>query len=217
MQIEKIDEFFNNRAATYDSHMLKDLKLDEFYEAIANLFTDAFDGMRLLDLGCGTGLELERLYLRYPNMEVTGIDIAQNMLEIMQNRYIDKQLNIICASYFDVQVPEEAYEYVLSTYSLHHFNEEQKLIIYKKIYNALIPGGILIEGDRTAKSLEEQKFRISENERLRHEAGIVDGFYHYDIPLTPATQIKLLEMAGFHDVGVIRQWEYTSIIRAKKI
>ena len=35
---EKMSEFFNARADMYDSHMIDDLGLDEFYEAIAGCF-----------------------------------------------------------------------------------------------------------------------------------------------------------------------------------
>jgi tRNA (cmo5U34)-methyltransferase len=216
MQLEKMDEFFNKRADTYDSHMIEDLKLDEFYEAITVLFNGAFSGMRLLDLGCGTGLELERLFKRYPDMKVTGIDISQGMLDKMKNKFPGKQLNLICASYFDLQLPEEAFDFVLSTYSLHHFNEEQKLLIYRKAYNVLVLGGMFIEGDYTVNSLEKQEFHIAENERLRTEAGIMNGFFHYDTPLTTETQMSLVVSAGFSDVRVMRQWENTSIIKARK-
>jgi predicted acetyltransferase len=58
-ELEEMSAFFNFRADTYDNHMLDDLGLDEFYEAIAACFNAPLK--RLLDLGCGTGLELERL------------------------------------------------------------------------------------------------------------------------------------------------------------
>ena len=75
MSLEKMNEFFNARADMYDSHMLDDLGLDEFYIAI----TDYFDKpvKRLLDLGCGTGLELDRLFERFPDMEVAGIGLSR--------------------------------------------------------------------------------------------------------------------------------------------
>lgn len=153
---------------------------------------------------------------RASTMEVTGIDISKGMLDIMQMKFPGKRINLIRASFFNVSIPEKAFDYVLSTYSLHHFNEEQKLAIYRKVYNALIPSGMYIEGDYTVDSLEKQEFHIIENERLRSEAGITDGFFHYDTPLTTETQKRLLSQARFSDVKVVKQWDNTSIIKARK-
>lgn len=36
---------------------------------------------RLLDLGCGTGLELEAVFARFPQAEVTAWDVSAEMLE----------------------------------------------------------------------------------------------------------------------------------------
>jgi hypothetical protein len=38
MILEKMNEFFDKRADTYDGHMLEELQLTKFYEAIADCF-----------------------------------------------------------------------------------------------------------------------------------------------------------------------------------
>ena len=37
-------------------------------------------GQAILDLGCGTGLELDALFARFPDLRVTGIDMTEEML-----------------------------------------------------------------------------------------------------------------------------------------
>ena len=214
MSLEKMDDFFNVRADLYDSHMLNDLGLDEFYEAIDACLDKPIT--RLLDLGCGTGLELERLFERFPNTEVTGIDMSSEMLKKLELKYPGKSLRLICGSYFDEDF-EGVYDCVLSTYSLHHFSEDEKLALYRKIHAALHWNGVFVFGDYTVSTLERQQELLAYNDTKRREQGIPDGeVYHFDTPFTPETEIRLMKTAMFFDVEVIRQWESTSIIIAKR-
>lgn len=88
MSLEAMDAFFNKRADTYDDHMLVEMQLNEFYEAIAGCFPESDKALSLLDLGCGTGLELERLFERMPNLNVTGIDLSKEMLSLLQQPFL---------------------------------------------------------------------------------------------------------------------------------
>jgi len=212
--LEKMDEFFNTRADTYDNHMLDDLGLDEFYEAINACFDLPVN--RLLDLGCGTGLELERLFERFPDMEVTGIDMSAEMLKKLAEKYDGKSLRLICGSYFDEDFGG-LYDIVLSTYSLHHFSEDKKLTLYRKIYAATKPGEIFVFGDYTVSTIERQQELIKAHDEKRRKQGIVnDEFYHFDTPFTPETEMRLMTSAGFQSAEVVQQWENTTIIIARK-
>jgi len=212
--LEEMSAFFDHRADIYDSHMLDDLGLEEFYEAVAACFSAPVK--RLLDLGCGTGLELERLFQQYPNAEVTGIDMSAEMLKLLEQKYPDKKLRLIRGSYFDADFGGP-YDHVLSTYSLHHFSEASKLGLYRRVHSALEPGGVFIYGDYTVCTIERQRELIAVSETKRREQGIADGeFYHFDTPFTAETEIKLMTEAGFPAANIIRQWEATTIIIARK-
>jgi len=214
MSLEKMNEFFNARADIYDKHMLDDLGLDEFYTAISDCFDKPVK--RLLDLGCGTGLELDRLFERFPGMEVTGIDLSEEMLSKLKEKYPGKSLRLICGSYFDADFGGE-YDHVLSTYSLHHFSEESKTELYKKIHASMEAGGVFILGDYTVSTIERQQELLAANAAKRREQGIPESeFYHFDTPFTPETEMRLMKAAGFTSAEVVRQWENTSIIIAGK-
>jgi tRNA (cmo5U34)-methyltransferase len=212
--LEEMSAFFNLRADTYDSHMLDDLGLENFYEIIASCFNAPVN--RLLDLGCGTGLELERLFKQYPYAEVTGIDMSEEMLKLLELKYPDKKLRLICGSYFSADFGEQ-YDGVLSTYSMHHFSEESKLGLYRRVHDALEPGGVFIYGDYTVRTIELQHELIAASDAKRREQGIADSeIYHFDTPFTAETEIKLMTAAGFAAAEIIRQWESATIIIAKK-
>ena len=122
--IETMSDFFDNRADTYDDHMLNELDLNAFYNEIAECIPKNRTNIKLLDLGCGTGLELERIFRIYPFAEVTGIDLSGKMLDILRAKYRDKtsQLKLIRQSYFDMDFGVDIYDIVLSAYSLHHYS-----------------------------------------------------------------------------------------------
>ncbi|MCL2461889.1 MAG: methyltransferase domain-containing protein [Defluviitaleaceae bacterium] len=212
MPIEKMADFFKARADTYDGHMLTECGLAGLYEEIAELVVPARPDFRLLDLGCGTGLELERLFAGYPDMRATGIDLSPDMLERLRAKFPGKSIEIVCGSYFDIVFASD-YDYVLSTESFHHFDARQKRGLYKKIRKALKPGGMFILGDYTASTQAEQDESFAESARLRLENNIPDGeFCHIDTPFTAANERRLMEEAGFADVKIVREWENTSII-----
>ena len=214
--LEEMADFFNARADSYDDHML--VNLGEFYEMIATCIDKPIE--RLLDLGCGTGLELKQLFEKYPDTEVTGIDMSAEMLKKLKEKFPDKKLRLICGSYFDVDFKggaEGMYDCVLSTYSLHHFSQESKLVLYKKIYDCLKPGGTFVFGDYTVMTNEQQKMLLEENEVHRKKQGIADGkFYHFDTPFTAETEVKLMKSAGFMFAETVWQQEKASIIVAGK-
>ncbi len=214
--LEKMDAFFNTRAEIYDHHMLNDLGLDPFYKEIAAEFQRLPSPKTLLDLGCGTGLELERLFEQFPQLQVTGVDLSQGMLDLMQNKFPNKNLNLICGSYFDVPLGEACYDCAISTYSLHHFTREQKQELYTKICRALRPAGAFILGDYTVKTLQEEDHYLAESAKRNEEAGLYQGSCHYDTPFTAETETKLLLAAGFSDVRIVHKWDSTTIITAKK-
>lgn len=216
--IETMSDFFDNRADTYDDHMLNELDLNAFYNEIAECIPKNRTNIKLLDLGCGTGLELERIFRIYPFAEVTGIDLSGKMLDILRAKYRDKtsQLKLIRQSYFDMDFGVDIYDIVLSAYSLHHYSRELKLSLYRKIYCSLKEGGIYIEGDYTVKTMDEENHFIEENERVRKDNEIMDGVHHIDIPFAVETQINLLRQAGFKWVNVKKQWEKTTIFICEK-
>ena len=78
--LEKMGEFFDNRLEIYDEHQLNCIEsAREFLKFTAECLP-IFPNCTILDLGCGTGLELECYYAINASAKVTGIDLAPGML-----------------------------------------------------------------------------------------------------------------------------------------
>ena len=215
--LERMDEFFDSRLDGYEEHMLTAIEgAGEFYPFTAEQLP-MHSGARVLDLGCGTGLELKYYFLRNPRASVVGIDLAKGMLEKLKSDLTEYDVATICASYFDYPFGEECFDGVVSVESLHHFTMEEKIPLYRKIYFALKPGCSFILTDYFSLTDEEEKKHRDDLIVLKEKEGIADGeFYHFDTPLTIAHEIEVLGKSGFNKIEVLRSWGATSTIKATK-
>ena len=210
-----MDEFFKNRIDSYDDHMMSESHIRNGYIKFAELIPE--NSKILLDLGCGTGLELVEIFKRFPEISVTGIDMTQKMLDKLQLKFGNKDITLIKANYLEYNFGMNIYDIVISYETLHHLKHEEKIKLYKKIFNALTPNGQYIECDYMVFTQEEEDFHFSENKKLRIEQGIKDGeFYHYDTPCTIDNQIMMMKKAGFKKVKEEWKEENTVIIKAMK-
>ena len=216
---EKMEEFFDLRATGYDDHMAEYVDAYEaFYSSIADPILKTESTIKLLDLGCGTGLELEYIFAKAPNADVTGIDLSQEMLDQLLSKYIDKsdQIEVIRGSYLDVELLSDEYEYIISVMSLHHFLPDIKLDLYKKIRRALKPGGFYIEGDYIVSKIKEVELLADYNDRLENNECLKEELFHLDIPFSIKTQKELFEGAGFINFELIFEGDESGVYFVKK-
>ena len=215
--LEKMAEFFENRLNGYDEHMMTGIEAaDEFYPFTASLLPTA-KGSRVLDLGCGTGLELEKYFPLCPSARVTGIDLSEAMLNALKKKFTDKDITLIVGSYFDVPLGENVFDAAVSVESLHHFTKDEKIPLYKKLHTALRANGYLILTDYFAATDDEEHTHRNNLNALKAEQGIRDDeFYHYDTPLTVQHETEALLEAGFASVQVLKSWGTTYTIKAVK-
>ena len=213
--LETMSDFFTARVDGYDEHMLRDVEgCKEGYPLMASLVPA--HTRRLLDLGCGTGLELDEIFKLYPDIAVTGVDMTAAMLRELRAKHPDKKLTLICDDYFKADFGG-GYECAVSFETMHHFTKEKKTALYRKVCEALTPNGVYIECDYMADTQEQEDFFFSELARMRAEQGIPeDVFVHYDTPCTIHNQIAMLKAAGFATVEQVMRIGGTCMLVARK-
>jgi tRNA (cmo5U34)-methyltransferase len=205
---EKMGDFFDERSAGYDEHMQQSLdSFQAFYEAIAQPIPRTEAELQILDIGCGTGLELGSIFQRAPNAQITGVDLSERMLECLRGKYARRlgQLALIHGSYLEVPFGEALYDYAVSVMTLHHLKSRRKGRLYGRIRQALKEGGEYIEGDYVVSEEKADQMLAEHREEMGRVEGREDGAYHIDIPLTMEVQRELLLGAGFSQVELI--WE----------
>ena len=216
-RLEEMSAFFEARLDLYDQHMLGDVANARELYAFTAQALPAKEGCRLLDLGCGTGLELEFYFPLCPTAQVTGIDLSQRMLSRLGEKFPEKDLTLLQGSYFDVPLGENVFDAAVSVESLHHFTKEEKIPLYAKVRAALKEGGYFLLTDYFSLSEEEERRRRETLLALKKAQGLGDDqFYHYDTPLTVGHEAEALERAGFSRVEIVNQWGPTYAIRAVK-
>ena len=215
--LEQMGEFFDRRLEIYEEHQLTAIaSAGEFYPFTARCLPRE-PGAEVLDLGCGTGLELDYYFSLNPAARVTGIDLAEGMLSALAKKFPDKALRLIRGSYFDVPFEQGRYDGAVSVESLHHFTQGEKIPFYRRVYEALKEGGAFILTDYFALSDQEEARCREELRRALAEEGADPGeLYHYDTPLTVAHEIGALHAAGFERVAVLGRWGPTCTLRADK-
>ena len=209
---EEMSDFFTARAKGYEEHMLN---LFDMYKTLPKHIPHSAE--KLLDLGCGTGLELDDIYKVYPDMQVTGIDMTQTMLDKLMQKHSDKHLEVVCVDYFKYDFEKRQFDAVISCESLHHFKYEKKGEIYHKIYRALKDGGVYIESDYMASSHAHEKLCLDFYDRQRAKFSVPDDiFVHIDIPLTVEHQKELIYTEEFKSVEVASRKENTVTLKVYK-
>jgi tRNA (cmo5U34)-methyltransferase len=213
-QLEPMAEFFGKRIGEYDDHMRNDVVgcrrgyLDMAANLPANVDT-------LLDLGVGTGLELEQIFRRFPDARVTGVDLCADMLNACVKKYSGRKLTLIQADYTQVRLSAQAYDAAVSFQTLHHLNPTEKLALFRKLINALRVGGVYAQCDYfAADEAQEAALREQYNE-LCQAKGYQNGErVHFDTPLTVEHELALLRLAGFGDVRMLWRESDTALLLA---
>lgn len=214
--LEPMGAFFDRRAGDYEEHQIRCVDGgDRMYPFTASLLPET-PRAEILDLGCGSGLELDAYFSINPTAAVTGIDLSRELVDLLLKKHADKAVQVILGSYFDEEFGSGIYDAAVSVMSLHHFAAERKIPLYRKVKKALKPDGYLVLTDYLAPDDAWESRCFAEYDRLRREADLSDDvFYHYDTPLTLAHETEALKTAGFAEIAVRAQWGNTVVLTAR--
>ena len=81
MRLEKMDAFFEARLNGYEEHMMNSIESAEAFYYFTAAQLPIGDRAQVLDLGCGTGLEMDWYFQNNPTAAVTGIDFYKGSYE----------------------------------------------------------------------------------------------------------------------------------------
>ena len=102
-------------------------------------------GMRVMDLGCGTGTLAIMAKQAQPNAEVVGLDADPEMLKMAYIKKDQEGLDVKFDVGFtnDLPYPDASFDRVLSSIMIHHLKTPDKEKTAREIYRVLKPGGQL--------------------------------------------------------------------------
>ena len=201
----EMNDFFNKVVdIDYDE---RHLKLIEAKEKIIDFLPKNME--KVIDLGAGTGLQLIKLYKEYPNVHTTAIDISDGMLKKLEERHISDNITIVNKSFFDYEFGNDI-DAVISSQALHHFEPNDKLTLYKKVFDCLKNDGVFVNEDYFVDTEEKEKQLFEDYYNL-----IRGEEKHYDTPLTIEHEIEILKEAGFSKIEKCITDNYKILIAKK--
>jgi putative AdoMet-dependent methyltransferase len=116
---------------------------------------------RVLELGSGTG----NLSCLIPQCgELVCVDLSEQMEIIARSKLVHftnrrfMQSDIL--EVFDYQ--SAPFDSIISTYAIHHLTDNEKRLLFGKIFAGLVPGGRAVFGDLMVQNQEEKSARIHE-------------------------------------------------------
>jgi tRNA (cmo5U34)-methyltransferase len=157
------------------------------YDRLQDEIVRGADGLtpkRALDLGVGTGVTSGRLVDRYRGVELVGIDESAAMLEHARSALPEGDFRV---SRLEDPLPDGPFDLVFSALAVHHLDGAGKADLFRRVADALAPGGRFVLGD------------VIVPEDPADVVAPIDGVY--DKPDTIADQVKWMRDAGF-DVRV---------------
>jgi len=212
-------DFFDSVSDTYDEvHTAHIDRGEEYYMAISNPFESTSKKVKILNLGCGTGLDLASILKKTPNATLCCIDLSQKMLSILEERYSAGSHSITkhLVSYLDFEYSPNEYDYILASSTLHHLLDKEKSDLFQKLFNALKNNGYLVLGDYYVSDDEAKEYLELYFNFKSKGIDISEGKYHIDIPTTRESEIDLLNRSGFKGIETIWESANFSIITARK-
>ncbi len=122
---------------------------DLFYATAAELAarTVKTTSPLILDLGAGTGLLSEFIMQKFPSASLNLLDESAEMLSKAQLR-LEKYNPKIFVQPMTTPLPIGGVHAIISSLAIHHLTDEDKRDLFRRIFQALVPGGIFINGEQ---------------------------------------------------------------------
>jgi len=211
--MEQIKKAFDAVATEYDAqreHVIPDMR--NYYGAAVWAAECPLPAPSILDMGAGTGLLSALLLERYPDAEITLLDLSEKMLAVAQERFSGKtNVRFRTGDYAQVDLGGP-YDLVCSALSIHHLESGDKRRLFERVYKALAPGGVFVNADQAEGETPyfEERYLAYWNDFLAYgplsadeHAGILKRRNTLDKNEKLSVQLAWLRGAGFSDVDVV--------------
>ncbi|WP_437918198.1 class I SAM-dependent methyltransferase [Sphingobacterium sp. LRF_L2] len=184
-------------------------------EAIARRYPNL---QQVLDIGCGAGNYPVKLLTKVSGIDVTLVDLSQNMLNKAVERVQQATTGIVKAKKGDfrtVDLPESSYDVIIATAVLHHLRDDEDWEnAFKKLFRLLKKGGSLWIFDLVHQhdiGLQEYIYKDlygSYLSNLKDDAYRDDVFAYIEKEDTPRDliyQLELMKKVGFKAVDILHK------------
>lgn len=116
----------------------------------------------VLEAGCGTGRLLDSLGSVFPEADIHGVDLNEEMIQIARDRVeVYKNIDVARTNVFEV---DGQYDIVAGFSLLPHFDEEAVKIFFRHAASILVDGGTLVFDYKDPQNNPDGRYDIWEAE-----------------------------------------------------
>jgi malonyl-CoA O-methyltransferase len=155
---QKVAESFGRAAQRYDAvAQLQHRMGEQLLNSISNHQAPA----NILDLGCGTGYHSVQLQRRFPQSQVTGVDISPGMLAYAQTQYPD--CTWLCSDAEQMDLATGSQQLIFSNFALQWCDDLARLAA--ELHRVLAAEGqlyLVVPGPQTLLELREAWAQVDE-------------------------------------------------------
>lgn len=154
LSVKRFDQFADEYAQRFmDLNAYSD-SIDRFCDLVGN------ERAKILELGCGPGNVTRLLKLRFPESQITAIDLAPHMIEIARAQVPDVDFRVMDVR--DISAIPEKFDAVMCSFCLPFLSKEDAVQLIADCAERLSPSGVLyistMEGNEEKAGFETTSF-----------------------------------------------------------
>lgn len=97
----------------------------------------------ILEIGCGTGTNIEQLQFHFPDAHILGLDLSEDMLDVARKKLgTSNHIRFLNAEYGSDDLDEGPFDMILLSYSLTMFDDPAEQV-FEQISQDLKPNGYI--------------------------------------------------------------------------
>ncbi len=206
---------FNGEASGFDAAVTKTIPhYREMLEALVSAVPfPRTQGIDVIDLGSGTGNLSLMIRKRFPNANITCLDISERMLEICRSKLGEGKASYVLKDLSEYSF-DAKYDAVVSSLALHHLEVGGRQQLFAKVYGALRDGGAFLNADIFLASsapwqeLYLRKWRdfLSRSLSAGEISEINERYRREDRPVVLLEDLRRLGESGFKNPDIL--WKY---------
>jgi len=217
-RIDIIKGDFSKRSIFYDDYIVK---VVPYHREMLEAFTDNIPfstdtPIRIIELGCGTGLATQSILKKYPNARLKCLDMSLDMLNLAKKRFkAFPNIEFILTDYSKFKFQEEC-DAVVSFLSLMYLaNDRTRKSVFKKAYDMLTSKGVFVSGEMNISRNKHFQEVYMEKWIQHMRKSYSDDFIQSEVlekakihgsPAVLADEIRYLKKIGFNQVEIA--WKY---------
>lgn len=185
---QKAVNLFNKLA---DSYQLRFFSVDAYQQDLDNFLNLVKPNSNILDVACGPGNISHYLLKKRPDLNLLGIDLAPNMINLAQTNNPDAHFRVYNA--LELEALNQSFDAIIVGFLFPYLSKEQVLGFLRNVSAILHPGGALY-----LSTMED----LYENSRFRPSStGELVMMHYYESSFLSQT----LEFLGFEVLSIRTQ------------